>query len=170
MSTSQSYRSLSTDWHDELLGGFSRGALATPTEYQIGLFQNATDDLGEGADVGDITTEPSAGNYERQAIGAQELTTQRVDGALRLTAPEITFNTVGTGQDVDSWFATTAFDYAGQQSDPETHLIIYGALTPGGDRSAPSDGSYYTVPLERPDRYILTDVHWSHDTSEAGAV
>lgn len=46
---------------------FRADTITKPTSVNIGLFNDSTDSLSDGSDIGDITTEPSGGAYAAQS-------------------------------------------------------------------------------------------------------
>lgn len=104
----------------------------------IGLYNDGTDSLSDSNDVGDITTEPSDGNYSRQTVsldGGDVTLTQ--DGSGNLQAEfTVTFDVTNTTGSVDAWFAVVTFtsDIVGTDTGATDHLLTTVALD-GGSRN-----------------------------------
>ncbi len=100
----------------------------------IGLYDDSTDAIGDTQDVGDITTEPSDGNYARQSA-TLTLVDESGDWAAETDA-QVSFDVTDTTGTVDSYFilATFTADDTGDSGD-NTHLVATGALGQSRDLS-----------------------------------
>jgi len=108
--------------------------LSKPASVTIGLYNDATDALGDGSDLGNISTEPSGSAYSRQsaAFDSSDFTVQDNSNAnWEAVIADQTFDTSDSSQDVDAYFVVVSF----QASDT-------------GDGSA-NDHLYFTGPLDQ---------------------
>lgn len=70
-------------------------------DVEIGLYNDDTDDLADGATFGDITTEPSGSEYASQVT--QNVTiSENQDGNGEAVYDDVTFNTSDSSEDVDA--------------------------------------------------------------------
>lgn len=101
------------------------------TSVTVGLFNDATDGLADGDDVGAITTEPSGGSYSKQsATLGSDFTNQDNGGNWESILADQTYNTSDSGQSVDSYFVVVNFDSddAGDAGTASDHLLFTGSL------------------------------------------
>jgi len=121
---------------------FRLDLLSKPASVDIGLFHDgevsgdttAGDDLGDGNDVGDITTEPTGSAYGRQSASfdSADFTVQdNASANFEAIIADQTFDTSDSSQDIDAYFVVVTF----QASDT-------------GDGSA-NDHLYFTGPLDQ---------------------
>lgn len=96
----------------------------------IGLYDSQTDTLNEDSDVGDITSEPSDGNYARltYSFGTTDFTSlNNADGDWQSDFAEKTFDLVNTNGYADSYFEVLSFQ-AESESATNPHLFTFGPL------------------------------------------
>jgi hypothetical protein len=90
----------------------------------VGLYDDSVDSIADNNDVGDITTEPSGGNYTRQtnvSVSASDFSGND---------NKVTFDVSGTSGDVDSYFFVVSFQANDTgDSSAQTHLILTGSLS-----------------------------------------
>jgi len=106
--------------------------------FDIGLYNDSTDALGESADVGDITTEPSGAAYARQSDAASGFTASSVSGNIEIAGTTQTFDVSDSTQTVDSVFVIVNFasDVVSADGGTETdHLYYTNALDQSYDLS-----------------------------------
>jgi hypothetical protein len=100
---------------------FREDTLTKPGSVDVGLFNDSTDALSDGSNVGDITTEPSGGAYARQSasLDSGDFTNADSGGDWQTTIANQTFDTSDSSQDVDAYFITVNFnsDDAGTTAD-----------------------------------------------------
>jgi len=106
---------------------FRQDVLSRPATFEVLLYNDATDSLGEASDVGDITTEPTTGSYARQSVSfdSGDLTLS-VDGSGDLQVDgTVTFNTLDTGDTVDGYALVTSFqsDVVNSETGANDHII-----------------------------------------------
>ena len=98
--------------------------------FDIGLYEDSTDNLQDADDVASITTEPSDGNYTRQAGVSFGSADSSGDWTLTNDA-QVSFDVTNTTGDVDSYFIVVNFDSddAGDGGTAQDHLLATGALS-----------------------------------------
>lgn len=111
---------------------FREDTITKPTSVQISLFNDSTDALSDGSDVGDITTEPSGSAYAKQSasIDTSDFTNSDSSGDWQTTIADQTFDTSDSSQSVDAYYIVVNFD-SDDTSDGGTatdHLFWSGNL------------------------------------------
>lgn len=100
---------------------FREDTLTKPGSVDVGLFNDSTDALSDGSNVGDITTEPSGGAYARQSasLDSGDFTNSDSGGDWQTTIANQTFDTSDSSQDVDAYFIAVNYtsDDAGTTAD-----------------------------------------------------
>lgn len=99
-----------------------------PTTILVGLYNDATDALTEASDIGDITSEPTTGNYARQSLSLDStgLAINTTSGDTVIDG-SVTFDAADTGETIDSFFVIVNFQssIAGDASASD-HLLLTG--------------------------------------------
>lgn len=98
------------------------------TTVTVGLYNDSTDNLSESNDIGDITTEPSSGNYARQTVNLDSTDLSiGLDGSnnMKVTG-SVTFDTLDTGETVDGYFLIVSFqsDVVNSEGSANDHIIL----------------------------------------------
>jgi hypothetical protein len=110
---------------------FRNDTLTKPGSVTVGLFNDSTDALSDGSDIGDITTEPSGGSYARQTatLDGGDFSNTDSGGDWQTTITDQTFDTSDSSQDVDAYFIVVTFqaDDTGDGSATD-HLFWTGNL------------------------------------------
>lgn len=108
---------------------FREDTLTKPGNVEVGLFNDSTDALSDGSNVGDITTEPSGGAYARQSasLDSSDFTNADSGGDWQTTIADQTFDTSDSNQDVDAYFVTVSYDSDDEGTDA-AHLFWTGQL------------------------------------------
>jgi len=101
--------------------------LSRPTTLDVLLYNDSTDNLSESSDIGDITSEPSEGNYTRQSLSfdSSDLSLN-VDGSSNLQVEgSVTFDTLDTGDTVDGYALVASFtsDVLNAETGSNDHII-----------------------------------------------
>lgn len=74
------------------------------TQYEIGLYNDSTDALSDGATVSDITTEPATSDdYSRQTVSGFNVSLNANSNG-EAVAPQVTFNVSSNTETVDAVF------------------------------------------------------------------
>lgn len=101
--------------------------LTRPGSVEVLLYNDATDNLSESSDVGDITTEPTEGNYARQTVSLDTTDLSlSVDGSGDLQADgSVTFDTLDTGDTVDGYALVVSFqsDVVNSETGSNPHIL-----------------------------------------------
>lgn len=112
---------------------YRQDLISRPATLEVLLYNDATDSLSESSDVGDITTEPTTGNYARQTLSfdSSDLTLS-VDGSADLQADgSVTFDTLDTGDTVDGYALVVSFQSDVVNSETSSNPHILGSATFG---------------------------------------
>lgn len=108
---------------------------ADSASLDVGLYDDSTDSISDTEDIGDITTEPSDGNYSRQtgiAMSASDLSGDWGFDNDSTISYDVT-NTTGT---VDSYFIVANFQASDTgDGSANDHLIVTGSLSQSYDLS-----------------------------------
>ncbi len=101
--------------------------ITRPGTLEVLLYNDSTDSLSESSDVGDITTEPSEGNYTRQSLSFDSSDfSLSIDASNDLQAEgSVTFDTLDTGDTVDGYALVASFqsDVVNSESSANDHII-----------------------------------------------
>lgn len=120
------------------------GGATKPSNLTVGLYDDSTDSLTDSADYdgssGDITTEPSDGNYTPQTISFDSTGFSASDSSGDWIADNdstVTFDVTNTTGTVDSYFVLVNFDSddAGDGGTATDHLFWTGDLEQSRDLS-----------------------------------
>lgn len=96
---------------------------------KVGLYEDATDTLGETSTLSDITTEPSGGSYSRQS---DTVTTAQISGDFGFDNDNlISFDTSDSSQSVDAAFIVINFqsDTVAGDGSANDNLVAAGDLS-----------------------------------------
>lgn len=104
------------------------------TSFDVGVYNDGTDAIGDAEDLADITTEPSDGNYVRQT---QTFSAADLSGDWGTdTDNDAVFDMTNTTGTVDSWFMEINFTAVDTGDGSGTdHLVCTGALSQSYDLS-----------------------------------
>jgi hypothetical protein len=114
----------------------------------VGLYEDATDTLGEPATLSDITTEPAGAAYSRQT---DTVTTAQIGGDFGADNDStVTFDTSDSSQTVDAAFIVVNFqsDTVAGDGSAQDNLVAAGDLTQSRDLSNVSSVDIATGDLE----------------------
>lgn len=120
-----------TDLGEEWMNKFDISA-STP---DVGLYNDSTDGISDANDLADITTEPTSGNYSRQASISVSAADISGDWGI-YNDNSISFDVTNTTEDVDSYFFVINFQATDTGDGSATdHLVLTGALSQTYDLS-----------------------------------
>lgn len=103
--------------------------------FTIGLYNDNSDNLTDSNDVGDITTEPSDGNYSRQTGVAFSSSDDSGDWILTNDS-QVQFDVTDTTGTVDAYFIVVNFQSDDKSDGAATdHLLATGSLSQSYDLS-----------------------------------
>lgn len=120
------------EWEHKL--AFRQDLITRDTTIEVLLFDDATDALTDSSDVGDITTEPTDGNYTRQTftLDSSDVSLSVDSGNLRAEAT-VTFDVDGTTGTVDATACVVSFqsDVVNSEGAQNPHHIYSATLDIG---------------------------------------
>jgi hypothetical protein len=99
--------------------------------FDITLYNDSTDALGDTSDLGAITTEPAGASYSRQGDAASGFTASLSSGDVQISGTTVTFDVSDSSQTVDSVAVIVNFASDLVSSDGGTstdHLFYTNAL------------------------------------------
>jgi len=102
----------------------------------VGLYEDATDALGDGSTLSGITTEPAGGSYARQTATT---TTAQISGNFGIdNDTQLSFDTSDSSQTVDAAFIIVNFqsDTVAGDGAATDHLVAAGDLSQSRDLSS----------------------------------
>lgn len=121
---STGYHDVGEEWVQKTT--YRQDLLTRDTTVEILLYDDSTDALDDASDVGDITTEPTDGNYTRETLtlDSSDVSFSVVDGDLRAEAM-LSFDVTDTTGTVDAWGAVVDFqsDVVNAEGAANPHLI-----------------------------------------------
>jgi hypothetical protein len=95
-------------------------------DIEVLLYDDATDALTDASDVGDVTTEPTDGNYTRKTLtlDGANLTLEVASGDVRVTGT-VTFDVTDTTGTVDAWATVVSLqsDVVNSEGSLNPHLL-----------------------------------------------
>lgn len=130
--TSTGYSDYGEEWAHKF--SFRQDLISRDSTIEVLLYDDSTDALSDSSDVGDITTEPTDGNYTRQS-----LTLDSSDVSLSVSSGEIraegtvTFDVDGTTGTVDASAVLVDFqsNIVDSETSQNTHHIYSATLDVG---------------------------------------
>jgi len=129
---STGYTDVGEEWAQK--NAWRQDLVTRDTTVEVLVFDDSTDATSDTSDVGDITTEPSDGNYTRQTVDldSSDVTLSIDDGNLRATAT-VTFDMDGTTGSADAWGAVVDFqsDVVNSEGAQNPHLISTATFDKG---------------------------------------
>jgi len=129
---STGYTDLGEEWAQK--SAWRQDLITRDTTVEVLVFDDATDTTSDTSDVGDITTEPTDGNYTRQTVtlDSADVTLSIDAGDLRASAT-VTFDMDGTTGTADAWGAVVDFqsDIVNAEGAQNPHLISTATFDEG---------------------------------------
>lgn len=110
---------------------FFTDEITRPSSIDIGLYNDAVDDITDAQDVDDIDTEPTGASYSRQTVqfGTAEMTSQTSGTDWGVEFDSRGFDTSDSSQIVDSYFAVINFQSEETgDSSANDHLLFTAPL------------------------------------------
>lgn len=130
--TSTGYSDYGEEWAHKY--SFRQDLITRDTTIEVLLYDDSTDSLTDSSDVGDITTEPTDGNYTRQTftLDSTDVTLTQDAGEVRAAAT-VTFDVDGTTGTVDAAAAVVSFqsDVVNSEGAQNPHHIYSATLDIG---------------------------------------
>lgn len=113
--------------------------VSRPSSIDMGLYEDATDQISDTDDLSAITTEPTGASYSRQSVsfGNTEMSSNdNTNGDWEVQFVDQTFDTSDSTQSVDSYFIVINFQSEDTgDSASQDHLFLTGALSQTFDLS-----------------------------------
>ena len=129
---SEGYHDTGEEWAQKL--AFRQDTITRETTVEVLLYDDDTDALTDADDVGDITTEPTDGNYTRQTftLDSPDVELSVVDGQL-LAEATVTFDLADTTGTVNASGTVVDFqsDIVNAETEPNPHLLYTATLDIG---------------------------------------
>jgi len=126
------YSNLGEEWAQK--NAFDRRDLDRNTSVRVLLYDDDVDQLDDTSDVGDITTEPTDGNYERKAIDldSDDFSLTIEDGLLRVEG-EVTFDVADTTGTINATAVVSDFQstVVNDETEAEEHLLYSSTIDIG---------------------------------------
>ena len=106
--------------------------LSIVTSWTVGLYNDSTDSLSDASDVGDITTEPTGGSYNKTTISLPGDVTIGVNtnDNIYIEAVDQAFDISDSSVDVDAYFVVVSYQstVVNSESSANNHLLFNGSL------------------------------------------
>jgi len=126
------YSNLGEEWAQK--NAFDRRNLDRNTSVRVLLYDDDVDELDDTSDVGDITTEPTDGNYERKSIDldSDDFSLTIEDGLLRVEG-EVTFDVADTTGTINATAVVSDFQstVVNDETEAEEHLLYSSTIDIG---------------------------------------
>jgi hypothetical protein len=129
---SQGYHNVGEEWAHK--NAFRQDLITRDTTVEVLLYDDSTDSLTDASDVGDITTEPTDGNYTRQTftLDSTDLTLSTSGSDIRASAT-VSFDVADTTGTVNASGVVVDFqsDVVNSETAQNPHLLYTGTLDIG---------------------------------------
>jgi hypothetical protein len=129
---SAGYTDLGEEWAQKL--AFRTDTITRDPTITVVLFDDSADQLTDGSDAADITTQPTTGAYSPTTVtlDSPDIELSRTGGSVRAEAL-VGFDLANTVDTVDATAALVEFtsDVVEQETSPTTHLIYSAPLEAG---------------------------------------
>ena len=106
--------------------------LSIITSWTIGLYNDSTDSLSDASDVGDITTEPTGGAYNKTTVDLSGDVTigLNANDNIYIETTDQTFDISDSSIDVDAYFVVVSYQstVVNSESGANDHLLFNGSL------------------------------------------
>ena len=126
---STGYHNTGEEWAHKL--AFRTDEIVRNTTVEVLLYDDSEDNLDDTSDVGDITTEPTDGNYTRQTfeLDSEDVELSVVDDQLRAETT-VTFDVTDTTGTVDASQTIVEFesDIVAEDTEPNPHFLYSSLL------------------------------------------
>jgi hypothetical protein len=123
---STGYTNVGEEWAQKFI--YRQDTLGTrDTTLEILLYDDSSDSLSDSSDIGDVTTEPTSGNYARQTVNldSSDLSISLTNGDIRLQGT-VTFDVTNTTESIDAFGGVISFqsDIVNAEGSQNAHLIF----------------------------------------------
>jgi len=117
------------EWAQKLT--YRQDTITRDTTLEVLLYDDSTDALTDSSDIGDVTTEPTDGNYTRQTVNLDSAdVTLSVEGGNLQAQALVTFDVTDTTGEVDAWGAVNDVqsDIVNAEGAANPHLISTASI------------------------------------------
>ena len=146
---SSGYHETGAEWAHKF--AFRQDTITRDDTIEVLLYDDSVDELDDTSDVGDITTEPDDGDYERQTftLDDDDVDLSFVDGQLRAEAT-VVFNVSGTTGEVDATQTIVDFqsDVVNAEEEANPHFLYSATLDFGTADLSQFDNLQTTVIID----------------------
>jgi len=146
---SEGYHDTGAEWAHKF--AFRQDTITRDDTIEVLLYDDSTDALTDSSDVGDITTEPTDGDYARQTftLDDTDVTLSEEDGQIRAEAT-VTFDVTDTTGTVDATQTVVDFqsDVVNDESDANPHFLYSATLDFGTADLSQFDNLQTTVVID----------------------
>ena len=146
---SSGYHETGAEWAHKF--AFRQDTITRDDTIEVLLYDDSVDELDDTSDVGDITTEPDDGDYERQTftLDDDDVDLSFVDGQLRAEAT-VVFNVSGTTGEVDATqtFVDFQSDVVNAEEVANPHFLYSATLDFGTADLSQFDNLQTTVIID----------------------
>ena len=146
---STGYHDTGEEWAHKF--AFRQDTITRDATVEVLLYDDSVDALDDTSDVGDITTEPTDGNYARQTftLDGSDVELSVVDGQLRAEAT-VTFDVTDTTGTVDATQTIVDFqsDIVNSETEANPHFLYSATLDFGSADLSQFDNLQTTVVID----------------------
>jgi len=146
---SEGYHDTGAEWAHKF--AFRQDTITRDDTIEVLLYDDSTDALTDSSDVGDITTEPTDGDYARQTftLDDTDVTLSEEAGQIRAEAT-VTFDVTDTTGTVDATQTVVDFqsDVVNDESDANPHFLYSATLDFGSADLSQFDNLQTTVVID----------------------
>ena len=146
---STGYHNTGEEWAHKL--AFRTDEIVRNTTVEVLLYDDSVDNLDDTSDVGDITTEPTDGNYTRQTfeLDSADVELSIVNDQLRAETT-VTFDVTDTTGTVDATQTIVEFqsDVVNDESEANPHFLYSATLDFGTADLSQFDNLQTTVVID----------------------
>ena len=146
---SSGYHETGAEWAHKF--AFRQDTITRDDTIEVLLYDDSVDELDDTSDVGDITTEPTDGDYARQTftLDDEDVDLSFVDGQLRAEAT-VVFNVTDTTGEVDATQTIVDFqsDVVNDESEANPHFLYSATLDFGTADLSQFDNLQTTVIID----------------------
>jgi len=129
---STGYTNVGEEWSQK--SSWRQDLITRDTTLEILVFDDSTDATSDTSDIGDITTEPTDGNYTRQTLTLDSADVSlSVEGGDLRASGTVTFDMDGTTGTASAWGAVVDFqsDVVNSETGQNPHLISTATFDAG---------------------------------------
>jgi hypothetical protein len=132
--TSNGYHDTGEEWSQKHT--YRQDQITRDASVDVLLYDDSADALTDSSDIGDITTEPTTGNYSRVSLSLDNSDLSLdVDGGNLRVQGLASFDTDNTTETVDAYAVAASFtsEVVNSEGSPNEHLIFSATLDGGSE-------------------------------------